>query len=152
MYKEHYKEFEDMYLKLANVYSKYQVFYDFLKMSAIAIYNSFAKNEEMERDYLQTINKYKKEEQQLFSKMLGELIMMYQDAEDIKDILGPFYEREHLRDNHAGQFFTPTNISNFMAKVIVADKEEIDNYLKENGFISMCEPSCRRRRDGFSIC
>lgn len=152
MYKEHYKNFEKMYLKLVARYGEYATFYNFVKMSAIAIYNSFAKNQEMEQDYLQTINSYEKEEQQLFPKMLGELIMMYQEAEDIKDILGSFYEKENLGNSHIGQFFTPSHISDFIAKIFVQDDEKLNKALERDGFISVCEPACRCWWYDFIIC
>ena len=55
-------------------------------MCAISIYNAFSKNEEMEQEYLRTIKSYSKEEQNLFPKMFGELIMMYEETDEITDI------------------------------------------------------------------
>ncbi len=143
MYAEHLKNFEQTYLKLVSNYGEYTVFSDFVKMCAISIYNSFAKDEKMEQEYLNTINSYEKEEQSLFPKMFGELIMMYEDSkDDITDILGPFYEKEHLGNSHIGQFFTPHHISDLMAEMTVGEEETIKSQIEKNGFITMCEPTC----------
>ena len=128
MYKDYEKSFKNNFDKLSRIYGKYAVFSDFVNMCAISIYNSFAKNQVMEQEYLRTINSYEKEEQNIFSKMFGELIMMYEEANDIIDILGPFYEKENLGNSHIGQFFTPTPVSNFMSEISVGD----ENTLKEN--------------------
>ena len=48
MYEEHLKEFTNLYKTLSPTYSN--LFANFVKMCAISIYNSFAKNETMEQD------------------------------------------------------------------------------------------------------
>lgn len=142
MYAERLKDFTKLYNELSNVYGNANVFIDFVKMCAISIYNSFAKNKEMEQLYLNTINSYKKEHQQLFCKMFGELIMMYENSKEITDILGPFYETEHLGNSHLGQFFTPTHISDLMAEISLEDEQTLKNIIAQRGFISMTEPTC----------
>lgn len=78
MYQERLKNFTKLYGELSNVYGSVNVFIDFVKMCAISIYNSFAKNQEMEQEYLKTINSYEKNYQNIFPKMFNELIMMYE--------------------------------------------------------------------------
>ena len=142
MYKERLKNFTNLYYELSNMYGSVSVFMDFVKMCAIAIYNSFAKNQEMEQEYLKTINSYEKEHQNIFPKMFGELVMMYEESEDITDILGPFYERKHLANKNLDQFFTPSHISEMMAEMIIEDENTLKNKIKKNGFLTMIEPSC----------
>ena len=62
MNNERMKKFTELYENLSSNYGKTPVFSDFVKMCAISIYNSFAKNKKMEQEYLKTINKYKKEQ------------------------------------------------------------------------------------------
>ena len=107
------------------------------------IYNSFAKNQEMEQEYLRTINNYEKRHQEIFTIMFGELAMLYQEANDIIDILGQFYEKEHLGNSHLGQFFTPSHISDAMAEMLVGDENILTEKIEKRGFISVCEPTCR---------
>ena len=91
MYELKNTEFKKAYDELCSFHDRLSIFSDFVKMCAISIYNSFAKNEELENEYLRTINSYNKKEQSLFIKMFGELIMMYEDSKKIVDILGPIY-------------------------------------------------------------
>lgn len=142
MYADRLKSFTKLYDNLSSVYDNVSVFTDFVKMCAISMYNSFAKNQTMEQEYLRTINSYEKKYQEIFPKMFTELIMMYEEAKDIIDILGPFYEREHLGNSHLGQFFTPTHISDFMAKLTLEDEITLKNNIEKNGFITMAEPTC----------
>lgn len=142
MYKERLKNFTKIYDELSRVYGNANVFMDFVKMCAISIYNSFAKNQEMEEEYLKIINTYKKEHQNIFPKMFGELIMMYEEAGDIIDILGPFYERENFGNSHLGQFFTPSHISDLMAEISIEDENTLKKNIEKNGFITMSEPTC----------
>lgn len=142
MYEIQNKKFKDLFETLCMRHDRYSIFSDFVKMCAISIYNVFANNQEMENDYLRTINSYQKDEQELFTKMFGELILMYENAGEITDILGPLYEQEHLADNHLGQFFTPSHISDLLAKITIEDENSIKNIIKEKGFITLNEPTC----------
>lgn len=142
MYEERLKKFTNQYDGLSRVYGNDKVFRDFVKMCAISIYNSFSKNQEMEQEYLKTINYYKKEDQKIFPKMFGELVFMYEEAGDIVDILGPFYEREHLGNSHLGHFFTPSHISDLMAEISLEEENILKKNIDKNGFITMSEPTC----------
>lgn len=142
MYENHVKSFQKIYDSIARNYGEYTVFSDFVKICAISIYNSFAKNSQMEEEYLRTIKKYEKDEQQALSKMFAELVMMYKESKEVTDILGPFYEKEHLGNSHIGQFFTPSHISDLMSEMQIAEEETLRESIDENGFITMCEPSC----------
>lgn len=142
MYEERLKEFTNLYDELSRVYGNVNVFIDFVKMCAISIYNSFSKNQELEQEYLKTINSYEKEHQNIFPKMFGKLVMMYEEAGDIIDILGPFYEKEHLGNSHLGQFFTPSHISDLMAEISLEDENTLKENIDKNGFITMSEPTC----------
>lgn len=141
MYEQYYKDFYKTFEYLSTRYGEINVFSDFLKMFSISIYNSFAKNQEMEQQYLHTINSYEKEDRELFPKMVANLVMMYQKADDIVDILGPFYEKEHLENKHLGQFFTPSHVSDLMAEISIST-DEIKKIVEEKGFITMHEPTC----------
>lgn len=141
VYVENYNEFKEYFNELSSKYDAREVFADLMKMCAIAIYNSFAKNEEFEIRYLDTIKKYSKEAQQVFPKMFANIIMMCQNNTELKDVLGEFYEKEKFCNTRTGQFFTPTHISDFMAKV-VADKESTLKMIEERGYVGMSEPCC----------
>ena len=143
MYKDYQKSFKENFNSLSMKYGEYPVFLDFVKMCAISLYNSFAKNKKMEEMYLNAINSYDKEDQNLFPKMFGDLVMMYQTVDDIIDILGPIYEHEGLSNVHIGQFFTPSHVAEIMSKISLNDeKENFKKLIEDKGFITMCEPTC----------
>lgn len=60
MYELKNMEFKKTYDELCSFHDRLTIFSDFVKMCAISIYNSFAKNEELENEYLRTINSYNK--------------------------------------------------------------------------------------------
>ena len=151
MYEMYYKKFYENFDYLSRIYGEFNVFNDLLKMGAISIYNAFAKNQEMEQEYLKTINRYEKEEQLLFPKMFGDLIMMYEKSNDIVDILGPLYEKEHLGNSHLGQFFTPSHISHCMAEIVFSEKD-FKKILEEKQYITMNEPTCGAGRYDTFFC
>lgn len=139
------KEFKETFEFLSSRYGGQEIFSNLMKMCAISIYNVFAKNKEMEQDYLKTINTYKKEHQNLFPKLFSLLIEMYEkeaNAEKITDILGDFYTLNNLTNSNLGQVFTPAHISHLMAKISIGKEQDIKQIIKEKGFITMCEPTC----------
>lgn len=142
MYEIKSKEIDEIFNTLNYKYGITSVFEDFVKMFAIALYNAIAKNETMEKEYINTINQYQKEDQLLFPKLAGELINEYENSHDIVDVLGVLFEKYKLGNSRLGQFFTPSHISDFMAKMIVGNKEKLNNSISERGFISICEPTC----------
>lgn len=142
MYEKYYKEFVENFRFLSARYDKYRIFLDLLKLSSFAIYNSFKKSEEIEKQYLNIVSTYQKEEIEIFAKMFGKLGMMFEEKKEITDILGEFFSRERLGEARLGQFFTPFHISEFMANIIIEQKEDIEKIIEKNGYISLSEPTC----------
>ena len=152
MYEKRLENFKNLFYKLSNIYGSSTVFTDFVKMCSISIYNSFGNDKQMEQEYLRTINLYEKQHQNIFPEMFGELVMMYEESQDITDILGPFYEKEHLGNNRIGQFFTPSHISDFMAEIALQNDDTLKEQIRQNGFITMQEPTCGAGRYGSFSC
>lgn len=152
MYEIKNKEFIKAYDAICYRHDRLKVFSDFVKMCAISIYNTFAKNQTMEQEYLRTIKSYSKEEQNLFPKMFGELIMMYEECKEITDILGPIYMNTKSKDKHLGQVFTPSHVSDMMAEMTIEDKNAFKKEIEENGFVAMTDPTCGAGRYVIIIC
>ena len=150
MYKVNNKKFLDIFNDLCYRNDRLSVFYDFVKMSAISIYNSFAHDEEMEKNYLSTIKKYTKNEQNLFTKLLAELILLCSNCNEVIDILGTIYMEICSKDKHLGQVFTPRYIAEFMASL--EDEETIKKQIEKDGYISMSDPTCGSGRFSSSLC
>ena len=130
--------------KLAYRHPTYQIFQDWLEISAIVISNSvdLANFEEREKRYLELINKYNKEEQNALVELFTTFIMTLTDVVETKgspcDVLGEVFHGLELHNKYKGQFFTPNHICEFMGRAVIAgDTEEVIN---ERGFVSVCEP------------
>ena len=152
MYEEYLKKFKKDFQYLSSKYGEQTVFADFVKMCAISMYNVFAKNQQMEQEYLNTINAYDKEAQQLIPRMFGNLIMMYQTGGELTDIFSKFYSFEQLGSKKLSQFFTPNHISEFMGQIAVAEEKNLEDIIEKNGFITMSEPSCGAGRYDIRFC
>lgn len=88
------------------------VFSDFLEMTVCALSLG-----QMEDRYFEVIKRYNKDELQLFSSALAAVVIeMENDGQGLKDCFGDFF-MEHISYGKAGQFFTPENICDLMARV-----------------------------------
>ena len=130
--------------KLAYSHSTWEIFYDFLELSAICISNSvdLKHYDEREKQYLHTIKKYTPKQQILLSEMFGLLVLSleheYQRGSFI-DILGCLFHELELHNKYKGQFFTPQHICTLMGKLLL---DENDKTIEDEGFIKVAEPAC----------
>ena len=113
------------------------VFFDWVHMMAYAFSNSAdkAQFEERESAYLATVGKYTREEACLLGDCLGLLTMAFEYK--VQDWLGAIYMELNINSKNAGQFFTPSNIAELMARMTFANNEPL---LEEKGWIGYYEP------------
>ncbi len=133
-----YKNFVNL-LKFS--YGKYHitdVFRDFVLMFAISIQNWFYYRQEYEDLYLQTIKKYQKSEHQFFFKLVGELVKLISNEDEITDVLGEIYAKIGAYSKQNQQFFTPTHLAKAMAKLQLGNVED----LNKKNFITVNDPAC----------
>lgn len=152
MYRIKNKEFINAYDAICSRHDRLNVFSDFVKMCAISIYNALAQNQEMEKEYLRTINSYNKKEQSLFIKMFSELIMMFEESKEVVDLLGPIYMNTKSKDSKLGQVFTPEHIAELMAKITMGDEQIFNSQIEKNGFVTVLDPACGSGRISFILC
>lgn len=130
-------ELQKAVLSMAGRYSAYEIFTDWIEVSALAMANStcIIQNKHWqtrEEKYKTIMNKYTHEEQIKFCEMLAWFV---EDIEENpRDVLGEAFMRGGMGADAAGQFFTPFNISLLMAEV------NVENY--KDGEITLNEPSC----------
>lgn len=119
----------------------WEVFGDFIEMAALAMANSvdLAQREPREARYLQRIKRYEPDEQRLFPKMLGELVMALEYGPD--DVLGKVFGELDLGNSARGQFFTPYELCKLMARLNIGDGAEVRERIEQRGFIRMNEPA-----------
>ena len=140
--KDYKKEFCALMDRFAFRYSRWQVWNDFLSLSAISLANVMPapEKEEREKQYLSIMDKYQKEEQEAFPKMLGLVVLALEENPE-QDFLGSLYHYMNLQQEQKGQFFTPYHICQFMPEIQFSDAEA-DEMLKERRYISVNDPAC----------
>lgn len=125
--------------QLARRHSLWEVWQDFIFMSAVSIANAVdhrAIREEREQQYLRTAAKYSADELQLICQALSEVMTA---LETPQDILGQTFMALELGNKWAGQFFTPDCVCQLMASMIV--DEGFCDFIRQNGFATLSEPS-----------
>ena len=96
--------------------SKWQVWQDFIFMSACSFSNAVAKNDYVNREnaYLQTINKYNERDRKLFPKLLAKLTMALEHNLE-QDFLGKRFMELYVFSSNIGNFFTQNFVLKLMA-------------------------------------
>lgn len=113
------------------------VFRDFLALSTYAIMQPFYRSPEIERKYLDIINKYNKEQANEFSQMLALLVNALEFQ--FQDFLGQVYMQLNLGNVKTGQFFTPYSVSKMMSEITFIDNQkDIEN----QDIVTLSEPCC----------
>jgi len=115
---------------------RYEVFRDFVTMSAAALHNAIRKDEKLEAEYLTIATRYKRDELSEFSELLAKLVLLLET--EPRDVLGPLYMELELGNTNTGQFFTPHEVSELMARVTYGDELKT----LDKPFITVCEPAC----------
>ena len=130
-------ELQKAVLSMAGRYSAYEIFTDWIEVSALAMANSTCIIQDKhwqtrEEKYKTIMNKYTHEEQIKFCEMLAWFV---EDIEENpRDVLGEAFMRGGMGADATGQFFTPFNISLMMADV------NVQGYT--DGDMKVLEPSC----------
>jgi type I restriction-modification system DNA methylase subunit len=93
------------------------VFDDFLDLSL----NALQRDDE---NYLDVMDRYGEEEAQLYSEAFGEL--MNASAKANHDLLGVIYEELRNSSDHFGQHFTPHNLSDMKASMVIDEDQDED--------------------------
>lgn len=137
--KELVKKFE---VFSSNGRSRWQVWSDWITMSAIAVSNATDQShfDEREKQYLSIAGKYTRPEMEAFTEMLALLVMALEDNPE-QDFLGELYMCLGLGNDHAGQFFTPYHLCEFMSAV-TTPAEEFQQKIGDRGWVAACDPTC----------
>ena len=134
------KEIIKIITSMSGRYSPYNIFSDWVQMSALSIQNSLCMVhgkvwKDREQMYIDTARKYTEEELRQHAKMfvlLGDAL-----TENLSDVLGEIYMEAGMGSKYTGQFFTPFHLSEQCARLSI-DPER----LPETGKITLHEPSC----------
>ena len=138
-------------------HNPYSVFTSFIEISALALSNRFdyPQFDKREKRYLEIAKNYTRDELTQFGRMLAELMLCYRarvdslgpaglrnDIDNIGDVLGSIYMLLEIGNDRMAQFFTPYNVSIAMAIMMLGDESGIREKIRENGFLTLSEPTC----------
>ncbi len=130
------KNFIKTFNEIARHKHRYDVFRDFVTMSAISLHNAVAKSEKLEKEYMEIVSHYSKDEVNLISELFAQLILLLEPKP--QDVLGSLYMQLELGNGKVGQFFTPPPIADFMASIVYGS--DLDKL--EKPFVTLSEPAC----------
>ena len=124
---------------MSKYYSGHQVFRDWIEVYALAIANVCEPEgtvvwNKREQQYLNTISKYQTAEVDGFAELGGLLTLALE--KDMSDILGSVYMGIETGNKATGQFFTPDNISQLVARLMD------DKVVSTDMPIKLHEPAC----------
>ena len=89
--------------------------------------------------YRQCLDRYTREQGQEFSRLLGLYVDAVED-QPFHDILGEIFMRLDVNSVRAGQFMTPWNIAEMMARMQF-DREDFERVVQEKGAVTVCDPA-----------
>jgi hypothetical protein len=138
MLETHQSDFINTLNKIAPHKHRFDVFKDFVVISAISLHNATRFSQELEDEYFTIIKSYSKEDLRLLAKLLGILTHILESKP--YDALGQLYMALGFGDARKGQFFTPPHICELMAELGYGDK--IQNSDDNDDFITLSEPAC----------
>lgn len=125
-------------------HSIYEVFQDWLAVSAIAISNAvdWSQRKQREKVYMAIIGRYSKTEQEKLAEALARLVLALQHEQSIHgptDILGQVFHALELHSKYKGQFFTTPHICELMGNMVLSGIN-LKDVIAKKGFITVCEP------------
>lgn len=136
---DHQKAFLKIFNSLCGRFNRWQVWQDFVMVTAIEISNATDKQNAQERTktYQTIISKYSDAEQNKFAELLAEVIMGMEQNPD-QDFLGELYMLCELGNDASGQFFTPYDVCRCMVEISGGSDPAAENA----GFFSVSDPAC----------
>lgn len=140
------KEFIKTLDSLTGRWNRYQVWQDFIWMTACAISNSVDpwNREEREQMYTRQARKYDDQEMAKFSGMLALLIQTMEGRVQSGtwcDFLGDLFMWLELGNDAGGQFFTPYHLCKLMASTVI-DVKRAKQIIDEDDYVTINEPAC----------
>lgn len=135
------EDIKKFYKKLQFTNGKYderEIFKDIIMLTSTFIIATMLNDKKQAEEFDNMMKKYTIKEQQELWYIMIELVQLYQKQQEAKDIMTLIFNELGLGNKNTGQFFTPTHISDFMAKVISIDEKGIE----ENGYVTLHKPTC----------
>lgn len=119
-------------------YNVKDIFRDIIELETYFIYVTMLQQKDKLDSFNKIVSKYTEKEQIYMWQILYNLTNLYNKQHEPNDILGEIFNKLNIGNARTGQFFTPTHISKAIASIAEIDVNEI----KENGYITISEPTC----------
>lgn len=131
---EHQRTVVKLFHSLTGRNTLWQLWADFVAMSAISISNTIDKAyaEQREQMYMTICKRYNQKELDVFAQILAEIVMGMEETAD-QDFLGELYMALELGNDRAGQFFTPYCVCRMMAEI---NAPGLEDNISRRGWIS----------------
>lgn len=131
------KEFLSIFNSLCGRHGRWEVWSDFIQLTAIDISNVTDKGNAPKRaaDARNIAKKYSEDEIKRMAEMLMQMVYAIDENPD-QDFLGELYMACNLGNDHAGQFFTPYNVCQCMSEITY----DVPALLDGKGFIAVNDP------------
>lgn len=139
---ESQKQVVNLLERLTGKYCMWEIWQDFIIMSACAIAMVFpAPNlDKKVAEYQSRVKKYSPEEMKLFAEAFNGVVDAMERHPE-QDFLGELFMSLGINNRWKGQFFTPYNICSTMAAMILSNDLE-QQAEKQDGWISVNDPAC----------
>lgn len=135
-------EFQKLFSTLCHSRSNWQVWSDFIAMSAAAISNACdwegRTHDEREKQYMELARAYTKDELDILAQLLSTVVLALED-DPRQDFLGEVFQGLGLNSHWKGQFFTPYHICEFMAEIALGN---VEAEIERKGWIGVNDPAC----------
>lgn len=140
--RESQTEFAKLFSGLCNTKGSWEAWADFVSMVAITISNAFDQegptHDDREQEYIRTIKRYTKAEQEIFPKLFAVTVEAIEREPD-QDFLGEMFMGLELGNHWKGQFFTPYNVCRMMSEITIVDLED---RIEKRGWVGINDPCC----------
>jgi type I restriction-modification system DNA methylase subunit len=124
----------------------YEVFQDFVFFSAAFLRNSVGQLDSsfmdmnIENEYIKRMKSYESlKSRQAFGELLNLLVEMHTTKQLPFDLLGAVYMELEIANQHLGQYYTPSAISDVMANMAL---QGFQSTVSKQGFVSLSDHAC----------
>lgn len=133
----HQAELVKLLRAVAQRHGLWQVFRDFVAMSALALSNAVDRRQfdGREAEYLEIVGRYSRDEAHELAHGLAYVVMALEVGH--RDFLGSLFMSLELGDAWRGQFFTPYEVSFLMASMLMGD---VQPEIERKGFVTVNDP------------
>lgn len=132
---EQQKGIYERFRYLSDRYGRWEVWADFITMSACGL--CLSERQKREQEYTSIAKKYRPEEVRRFTEMFALTVEALEINPD-QDFLGDLFMRFDLANTWKGQFFTPYSVCRCTASLTAGD---LKDQLEQQSWVSVCDPA-----------